>query len=398
MISAHQYQQESNNGKIVWCHTAKIDAIPPESTLSTDIYSDRTSFGLSGLEFYRSAYLRWGEASTTAAYLSWDRSQCAGHFERVVCGSRLFFVSRPKREDNTQFLYDPAIISTHESNDIVSQHWDIEAVIVPAGSDIYIRPFTPYASVSLESSVSHGAYFIPCAMIERVIVGLYQSWANTGEQYSYHVGIEHASRAILFTWRDKFVSDTIDQNEHIPDLETPEGVRQLFCLCGYRELVNICSQDSYESDDFSQGLSIHDRRGFIHGRQVSRGLLRWFFGNFALEGSQDSLKEVYFKYLAAVVKCMLGQQRKYGTGGITSERMEEFVSLTFGGSPEFMEPYQSNEVTPSYGGQLDGTIVRLPASDRLTNWHETHDDGATAEDRIWVAAQMKAMREKNDGV
>ncbi|TFK64921.1 hypothetical protein BDN72DRAFT_901137 [Pluteus cervinus] len=391
MISAHQFQQRSNNGKMVHCHTPKTDNVAPESTLATDIYAGRVSRSLNGPDFYHDEYLRWAEVSTTASYYKWELTDCAGHFETIVCGSRLFFVSRSKTADDTQFLYDPEIVSNHKGSHITSTYWDIEAVIVPAGSDIYIQPHTPHASVCLESSISHGTYFMPCVMIERVIVGVYQSWALTGEEYPLHWAIERASRSILYVWREKFTYNIIDQNEHIPDLQTPEGVRQLFCLCAYRELVNICAVDAYRSDKFAEGLSFQDRRGFIHGRQVSRSLLRWFFGNYALEDSQDTLERVYFKYLAAVVKCLLGQRQKHGNGSITYEQMEELVQVTFSNSPEFLEVYESKEVNPSYGGPLKCTIIRLPESQCLIDWQPDDDDGVNGEDQIWAAANVSAM-------
>ncbi|TFK61030.1 hypothetical protein BDN72DRAFT_904474 [Pluteus cervinus] len=384
IISAQNEQTECGQGKMLYYHGPKIDSPGPHHSLATEVYAHRISYATGALDCYSHEYLRWGQASTMAAYLPWDPNQCAGHFESVVCGSRLFFVCRPKDGDGdtSRFLYDPAIFSTHTSESIGSKHWDVEAVVVPAGSDIYIRPFTPYASISLHPSISHGAYFIPCAMIERTIVGIYQNWATTRVTSGLHWAIEHASRAILHLWSEHFVYRSTSRNQHFPDLETLEGVYQLFSLCSYRELVNICCSEAYAEEDFSQGLSVDKRKEFIRAREVSRGLLSWFALNFtftARNDSQDIIEMIYDRYLVGTVKALLYQAKYHGDGEIPYKKIEQLVRLTFQGDTCFWMTFKSEDVTPSYGGRFDGRITSLPKPKRLCS----HNDGTTPEDRVW---------------
>ncbi len=138
MISAQKQQSEFGDGKMLYYHGPKSDSIGPHHSLATEAYAHRIWYANGAFNHHYHEYLRWGQASTMAAYLPWNPSQCAGHFESVVCGSRLFFVCRPKEDggDASQFLYDPDIFSTHNSDSMVSKHWDVEAVVVPAGSDM----------------------------------------------------------------------------------------------------------------------------------------------------------------------------------------------------------------------------------------------------------------------
>ena len=228
----------------------------------------------------------------------------------------------------------------------------------------YIQPLTPCITVSLGSSISHGAYFIPCDMIERVVIGQYLSWGSTGPETATRFALERISRSILATWKAHFLDQAVETSEHIPDLKNPEGVCQFISLCAYRELVNITSPLSYSQADLSQALPTKERLGFMAARTVSRALLDWFFHSFELVGSQDTLRAIYFRYLAGVVKCLLSQQAALNeTEGISHDRVFQLVQETFKDREEFLKPFNSTEVSAGYGFPLlKGEIRRIPAS------------------------------------
>ncbi|TFK64373.1 hypothetical protein BDN72DRAFT_901615 [Pluteus cervinus] len=385
LILADSQQAKDGHGKMLSYFNTKVDGPAPHHSLATEIYASQVTYAGRGLEYYLPEFLRWGHASTMGSYIPWNPSQFAGHFESVICGSRLFFLSRPKDNDKdpSRFLYNADVFSTYKTNLINSEDWDIEAVIVPAGSEIYIRPFTPYASISLCSSISHGAYFIPRSMIERIIIGLYQRWATTEETSGLHVAVEHASRAIISLWREHFVYDSVPRDQHIPDLETVEGAQQLFCLSAYRELANICCPDSYAEDDFSEGLSHDLRMGFIQSRELSRDLMQWFFANFTFEnssGGESDIRQTYYKYLAGIVKALLNQRKHHRKGTVGLERMEQLVKLSFEAREEFWRVYESDDVASSYCGRLEGTIITRNTD---TKCFDTLPNGYTCEDLVW---------------
>ncbi|TFK60077.1 hypothetical protein BDN72DRAFT_864641 [Pluteus cervinus] len=374
-MSTRDFQEKSRNGQMISYTGPKVDGPAPHHSLSTEIYANRIYLSISDDDLYHPEYFRWGHASTTGSYRTWDRSQCAGYFESVVCGSRLFFVSRPKDDskDPSRFLYDPAALRTSDPNSLVSNHWDVEAVIVPAGSKI----------ISLAPSISHGAFFIPCAMIERVIIGLYQNWATTGVTSGLHFAIENATRAIICLWRAHFIDLLTPKTQHIPDLETPEGIRQLLCICCYRELVNICWSDTYATKDFSRNLSVNKRKSFIEGRQMARDLMAWFLSDFKFspsDGSHLVMVDVYDRYIAAVLKALLHQAKDDGNGNIPHGLIEAYARLTF---PEadhhFWDAF--GKVAPKYDGWLEGTITRRDPEEDRGDVEEC--TGFTREDRIW---------------
>ena len=135
LTSAHE---DTKNGKMIQYYNSKVDSPPPEPSLSTDIYCHRVSVSQRLGDQYYPEYLRWGQASTTAAILNWDRcQQHAGDFESVVCGARLFLLGVPKvADEGKQFLYEPKAYGNPKALEFVTDHWEIEAVIVPAGSEM----------------------------------------------------------------------------------------------------------------------------------------------------------------------------------------------------------------------------------------------------------------------
>ena len=214
-------------------------------------------------------------------------------------------------------------------------------------------------------------------MIERVIVGDYQSWALTGTRTPHQDALERASRSILSMWHAHFLHNMVPASEHIPDLETPEGVRQFLSLCAYRELINICTTNAYSHEDFTKALTTDERRMYIDARRTSRKLLDWFFRNFKLIGTQDNLRGIYFKYLAGVAKCLLFHRAEYGSHEIPYERINTLISETFEGHEDFSRAYNSDdEASRSYGFPLlQYTITRAaepeaqPESRTFSGYH-----------------------------
>ncbi|TFK64375.1 hypothetical protein BDN72DRAFT_901617 [Pluteus cervinus] len=378
LISAHERQVKLRDGVMVSYTIPKIDGPLPHHSLATDIYANRVWCSNDGSDCYHSEYMRWGHASTVASYRTWQ-IQCAGYFESIVCGSQLFFIANPRGDSECPpVLFEAETIATPATDLFNPERWDIEAVIVPAGSEIYIRPLTPYASISLTSSISHGAFFFPGAMIERIIVGIYRSFASNGETPTLHYSFERLSQLILFLWKNHFMHHLTPKTQHIPDLETLEGLRQLLCLCCYRELAYICTEDSYTYPDLSKGLHSTQRRSFIDARNVSRELIEWFDNNFTLElsegGQRITLLTVATKYLAGVVKALLHQTKEDGNDQVTQDRMKHLVDLVFEGDQRFWDVYP--HVTPSYDLLFEGTIDRnrRPRDDEGSWSGYTHED------------------------
>ncbi|TFK62552.1 hypothetical protein BDN72DRAFT_848528 [Pluteus cervinus] len=387
LIHAHERQKLHKDGKMLQLDDAiKLDGPTAHHSLSTDLYANRKFHASTNDDLYFGQLLRWGHASTTSSFNPWRPRQSAGHFESVVCGSRLFFIGRPKDDGRcvSRFLFDPKILSEGQLGFYSPENWDVEAVIIPAGSEIYIRPFTPYASISLTPSISHGAYFLSGAVIERTIVAFYQNFAIQGETLTLDWAIEALSRTIIFLWNDHYINLSTPKTPHIPDVRTLEGVKQLLCLCNFRELANICHEASYLSSDFSQSLTSDQRHSFIQSRKESQQLKAWFCSKFTLtpsNGSQRlSTKTIALRYLAGQVKALLHQTEMQSSSKVPYKRVQELIGRTFEGDTDFWAEYE--KVEPSYNFSFEGTVSDAEDS-KSNNPTPEPCTGFTPEDMAW---------------
>ncbi|TFK64811.1 hypothetical protein BDN72DRAFT_901255 [Pluteus cervinus] len=366
-------------GKMMRYDGPKLHGPYPHASLSTDTFASHVYCSKKLKTLYSSEYLQRGHASTQASYSTWDRSRYAGYFESVVCGSRLFLLSHPKKE-NPQFLYDPNDLANFDPDSTTSEHWDVEAVLVPAGSQIYIQPFTPYTSISLTASISHGAFFVPCNMIERVIIGEYQHWATTRHPAGPFWGIRLALIAILFMWKQHYLYGHTAENSHTPALDTREGARQLLCLCTYAELLNISYPEAYLSEDFS--LNVNTRKLFITARKYSRQLMDWFSANFVFTSKSaphETITDLQDRYLKSVLKALWthSSQDTSLTLFPSFTRITQLITLTFHYDPATT----FNDVEGSYSPPIEGTFAYNPPDN--TPPPKDKINGYTLEDLLW---------------
>ncbi|TFK61415.1 hypothetical protein BDN72DRAFT_863623 [Pluteus cervinus] len=271
------------------------DGQSPSIYISTDAYAS-TNREARYPRSYPVEAMRWGLCGTQWAYhsLSVEPDGMALRLH-VVCGQLILFIPRalpPAHENPTassppsespSFLFSPKDLIDLSNWDFtrgLPKRPSFEAVLLPAGSEIYLQPLTPYFLLTASSTICHASYLVSAGTIQRTVAGMYNSFVvqhptnHTFSKPEFH----YAIRLTLWHWYQYLVASP-SPSMHIPDLTKMEGVVDLFSLINLAELTTLIYRPTYldlSSNTFETCL------GFIEARRVARLILKWFNASYRI--------------------------------------------------------------------------------------------------------------------
>jgi hypothetical protein len=109
-----------------------------------------------------------------------------------------------------------------------------------------------------------------------------------------------------------------ESDPHVPDVNTFDGIVDVFSLANIMELSNVIHHRTY----MPGGLSVQERLDMIHGRARARQIVQWIVHTYRFEGD-FSLSEFYWLYLAHQAKTLF----------LTKSWAEEAATYSFNGKP-----------------------------------------------------------------
>lgn len=150
-----------------------------------------------------------------------------------------------------------------------------------------LRPNTPYRLLNIDSTILSGGLFYSFSNIAQSCIGVFQSFLAASK--SHQPGVFKTSRLLLcrmliYIHREFVLDQDPDQKlEHLPNLDTMEGVLAVLSLVNIAELANVLHPDTYQA-----GVEPEERRFLIHVRNQGRDLLDWMNLSYALEPAPPS--------------------------------------------------------------------------------------------------------------
>ncbi|TFK68887.1 hypothetical protein BDN72DRAFT_858108 [Pluteus cervinus] len=282
LLEAHTNYLKNFN--VLYCPTIRMPrGEPPCEELSTDSHAFTTTSTMWATDLpYPSDVMTWAFAATHGAHRSW-RMSAAGLATRILVksGVNLWFVAHPKTGK------DSSSISFFGGEGMNLNEWDIEVVVLRAGDELYMRPNTPHAVITPESSICYGGYLICHTTIRDTCYGLFHS-ASRGHVLTNVAGIPEALlllRRIMMYWAS--VVPTSRSNPHQPDPETAEGVLDILTVCILAEVGNLLDDRFWK-----ETMEPRERIEVIEARRLSRFLVSWMDGSISLSNKDNTPMEV----------------------------------------------------------------------------------------------------------
>src|ERR1700709_817200 len=205
-----------------------------------------------------------------------------------------------------------------------------------------MRPCTPHAVMTTESSICHGGHLFCHTTIQQSMQGIFQCFISRGAVTNVDstAAARYLLRRILMYWyRELSESGQADGAPlYTPDLSTFDGVLDLFSLCNLAELMNLTYEATYD-----QTILDVERVEFIEGRRIARRLVYWFSETHELHrnGAQvDIMSEIYWPYLLAQVSALEAGVVEYDSDKITGDDFREHVEKSFSKNQDFMPHWE----------------------------------------------------------
>ncbi|TFK69157.1 hypothetical protein BDN72DRAFT_897547 [Pluteus cervinus] len=264
-------------------HFPMHDGASPHRHLGTDDLAQRLTSDLPYCkEPIPSQVTRWGFCGTQGARDSWHINT-GGFATRVAvkCGVQVWFVAREKTSN--AFASTSLFPMDFEADLPNLDLWDVEAIVLPAGSELYQRPNTPHCMYTAESSICHGGYLFTRSTIQNSVHGILQSFV--GGALFTNVGFSAPSRRlicrIIAFWHMVLPSypDTGAEGHHVPNLSTFQGVQDLFVLCALIQLLPATCEVEYVK---TIDRPVQHRVEFIEAKRRSLELIAWFSEAFSV--------------------------------------------------------------------------------------------------------------------
>lgn len=223
----------------------------------------------------------------------------------------------------------------------------------------YMRPNTPHAVFTAESSICHGGFFYAASTIQATIHGIYHCFTNGAvvtNQDNYE-GSRLILRQIMAAWLEQLPTQDDCPNAHLPNLTTFEGVINMMMLIVFFELANATYKPIYTD---LGNIGIAERMELIEGRRLGRQLFSWFQGSHTIFDISEGKKEpiniqssLMFPFMASQAGAIRETiKRNEGRGengdGITVESFDKMVNSSVKLHSPFLALYKASEST-SFG-------------------------------------------------
>jgi hypothetical protein len=225
-----------------------------------------------------------------------------------------------------------------------------------------MRPGTVHAVITVESSICRGGHCYTTSTLKDTVYALFHTFVcskyvtNTTHTeaadrlltrlihyYNYTLTTPETSKirtlcGILCF--DLISSISLARNkDHMPKLETLDGVLDLLCLAHYFELSNVLAEWKYVPSSHH----VRDRKRAVSNRQEARRLVYWFFQNYEVRtaagvvvSSEEAMKTLHHDFLARQARALVLYKRKAAAAGVegelpacTPQRVEAAVRETF---------------------------------------------------------------------
>ncbi|TFK59742.1 hypothetical protein BDN72DRAFT_905577 [Pluteus cervinus] len=243
---------------------------------------------------YPSDAMTWGLAATPGAHHLWH-IDVSGLATRILVksGVKLWFVAHPKPGK------DFASVDFFNTSELekCSADWEVEVVVLRAGDELYMRPNTPHAVITTESSICHGGYLICHTTIRDTCYGLFHC-ASHGHILTNIEAFPEALfllRRIMMYWHN--VVPAGKPTPHQPDPRTMEGLLDILTVCMLTELGEL-----FDERFWNGTLGERDRIEMIEARRLSRSLVSWLDRNLKVEktGARPVKveRDIYYGFLA----------------------------------------------------------------------------------------------------
>ncbi|KAH6907936.1 hypothetical protein BKA70DRAFT_1427768 [Coprinopsis sp. MPI-PUGE-AT-0042] len=331
------------------------DGVCPPLSLSSDVVAwnytlDQPWCG-HHWEMPRSA-LKWGSASLAETFLPLKiaLNGCATYLE-VKAGLQLVIVCAPKTDPalffSTGFLFQARLNPFH----INLGELQYEAFPLRAGCAIALRPFTPYAIITIEDAISHSSAFLSSSTIRSSCAGfMYSFVSQSSRENPTHQACRMVFRRLVHYYHLAYSSGLFlecyaslsrsAEIAHIPDVLTFDGVVDLLAVCNLFEMANILSYERYTPE----GVPDYDRYHFIHARKLCREIIHWVKSRFLFidkAGHEMDIHQVQMRYLARQSQALLDLRRQldnvFPNSAINAQAMEAAFDSCFAGNDGYSE-------------------------------------------------------------
>ncbi|TFK68886.1 hypothetical protein BDN72DRAFT_897779 [Pluteus cervinus] len=272
LVEAHKADRQKR--KLLNCLALRLPrGEAPCEELSTDSYAFTATDTMWTTDArghpYPSSSVTWALAATPDTHHFWH-IDVNGLATRILVksGVKVWFVAHPK--PGSDFSATDFFHKIHLDDICPGEKWDIEYVVLRAGDELYMRPNTPHAVITLESSICYGGYLICYTTVREMCYGLLHC-ASHGHILTNVAEFPEAFlllRRIMMYWADAV--PTLQPNPHQPDLATVKGVFDILTVCMLAEVGNLFD------DRFYQGtMEPREYVEVIEARRLSRKLVSW---------------------------------------------------------------------------------------------------------------------------
>ncbi|KAH6915898.1 hypothetical protein BKA70DRAFT_1418816 [Coprinopsis sp. MPI-PUGE-AT-0042] len=302
-------------------------------------------------EMPRSA-TKWGSAFTSNTYLPMTIAPNGfATYIEVKVGIQLVIVGTPAGKcasfSSLEFLEKSRLGGP--SFDMAQMK--LEAFPLRAGCAMAIRPFTPYAIISVDDSITHNSSFIAASTIRSSCFGyMYSLISSSSRNNPSHQACRMLLRRMVHYLHLVYLGGRFLEGygvfqqppelAHVPDLFTFDGVVDLLSICNLFEMANVLSYEAY----MPQNLPEYDRTHFIQTRKLCREMVHWAGSRllFVSEAGHDmDLHRIQMRYLAiqskALVKLRYRLDSLLPQSHIRGEALELALEMCFKGNDSYMK-------------------------------------------------------------
>lgn len=248
----------------------------------------------------------------------------AGTVVECLVGSEWYILLRPKGcLDHRQFGNTERLLL--RLDELIHNHYDVEAFLLRPGMRLFIRPCTPYCVYTVENSITHGSHFYSLSTMQDTFFGLVHNLARGSSiTESPSQPFRHILRTIVQYLYNALVHNMDSQIpffRHAMDPNSTEitldNVRDLLSVISIGILSNALDRDTYKlcfqasdkhlSKNLAQmrwneydynALPHDDRVGCTYARGFAYELRDWFCHFFAIHGRAETTMVTTQKIIA----------------------------------------------------------------------------------------------------
>lgn len=279
--------------------TPTMDGPLPDLRIATDIQAfyvtvdrplcHRRAFPISGTQ--------WATISTPHAIQGYQDGGL-GTYIYVEIGFLFLFIAKSDTDDEFPLC----------TKSFDQQTFDV-ALLAP-GSTIYLRPSTVCYSVSSTACVIRGGHFMSRSTLRTTALGILSTFDMLSEQTTSSLDM---IRYIVTMFHANWVIKDEEEHlvDHLPDIETFDGILDVFHICIIAEMGAVLYSPRYQGDVVN--YSVKHRMSFIHCRALAHQILRHLDTSYqltSLSGQRNEISTVYLKFLVQQVQVFWLQQTK----------------------------------------------------------------------------------------